>query len=290
MKRIYTFLLVAMATTLCATAQSTGITHEYVDLGLPSGTKWATCNVGATSPEEYGDYYAWGETTTKSDYSWETYKYANGNYDALTKYCSNSSYGNDGFTDALTTLEAEDDAATANWGSAWRMPTNAEWEELRKNCDWVWTYDYDGTGVAGHVVVSKTNGNSIFLPAAGYRSFDYIGNAGLYGNYWSSSLDADSPSGAWRASFYSDDVLGGYDSRWYGQSVRPVQDISSPVTALQPAESIALYTESGRIICAQEFQIFTLTGQNVTEMNGSLCGVYIVKVGDKAQKVVVSSK
>ncbi len=276
MKRIYTFLLAAMATTLCATAQSTGITHEYVDLGLPSGTKWATCNVGATSPEEYGDYYAWGETTTKETYSWDTYKHGDG--ETFSKYNA---------TDGLTTLEAADDAAVANWGGSWRMPTDVEWTELRENCDWVWTYYYDGTGVAGYVVVSKTNGNSIFLPATGSCDGGALDYAGDYGYYWSSSLSTDYPDYAWSAYFYSGNVSRDYYDRYYGHSVRPVQDISSPVTALQPAESIALYTESGRVICAQEFQIFTLTGQNVTEMNGSLCGVYIVKVGDKAQKVIV---
>ncbi len=195
--------------------------HDWVNLGLPSGTKWATCNVGATNPEEYGNYYAWGETTTKDYYDWDTYKYGSA-YDELTKYCNNSSYGKGGFTDNLTTLVASDDAATANWGGKWRTPTDAEWQELIDNCDWTWTDDYNGTGVAGRIVTSKTNGNTIFLPAAGYRSYDDLGDAGLNGYYWSSSLSTGSPSGAWLACFDSGNVDRGSSHRYCGQSVRPV--------------------------------------------------------------------
>ncbi|MBQ7388829.1 MAG: hypothetical protein IJW01_05635, partial [Paludibacteraceae bacterium] len=136
-----------------------------VDLGL--SVKWATCNVGASTPEGYGNYYAWGETTTKSTYDWSTYKWCNGSYKTLTKYCTSSTYGT---VDNKTVLELADDAARVNWGGAWRMPTDAEWTELRENCEWTLTSDYNGTGVKGRVVTSKTNGNHIFLPAAGYRS------------------------------------------------------------------------------------------------------------------------
>ncbi|MDY4512770.1 MAG: hypothetical protein SPE10_04900, partial [Paludibacteraceae bacterium] len=107
--------------------------HEYVDLGL--SVKWATCNVGASKPEEYGNYYAWGETTTKSTYNWSTYKWCNGSKTTLTKYNTSSSYGT---VDNKTVLELADDAARANWGGAWRMPTDAEWTELRENCTWTW--------------------------------------------------------------------------------------------------------------------------------------------------------
>ncbi len=195
--------------------------HEYVDLGLPSGTKWATCNVGATAPEGYGNYYAWGETEPKDYYDWSTYKY--GSYDELTKYCTDSDYGKDGFVDNKIILDPEDDAARANWGGQWRMPTDEEWKELFYNCIWIYTYDYNGTGVAGQIVKSKTNGNSIFLPMAGYRSSDYLGSAGDYGAYRSSSLGAGSPGIAWGVSFYSDDVYWYYGvGRCEGHSVRPV--------------------------------------------------------------------
>lgn len=190
-------------------------TKEAVDLGL--SVKWATCNVGATSPEKYGNYYAWGETTTKDHYSWDTYKYGS-NYDALTKYCSDSSYGTDGFTDKLTTLEASDDAATANWGSAWRMPTDNEWLELRNSCTWTWTTK---NGVNGYEVKAK-NGNSIFLPAAGYYYYIGLSREGGYGYYWSSSLDADRPYYAWEADLGSYTVGRYGRNRYCGCSVRPV--------------------------------------------------------------------
>ena len=184
-------------------------TKEAVDLGLPSGLKWATYNVGATKPEEYGNYYAWGETATKETYSWDTYKHGDG--ETFSKYNT---------TDGKTTLEASDDAATTNWGSAWRMPTDGEWTELRENCEWIWTDSYQTTGVAGYWVTGK-NGNTIFLPAAGYRYFDGLVDAGYYGYYWSSSLNTDYPGRAWLAYFSSVNVCRD-DYRFYGHSVRPV--------------------------------------------------------------------
>jgi hypothetical protein len=191
--------------------------HEYVDLGLPSGLKWATCNVGATTPEEYGDYFAWGEVEPKTTYDWSTYKYGT-NYDQLTKYCSNSSYGKDGFVDNKTVLDPEDDAATANWGGAWRMPTKAEQDELRNNCTWTWTTQ---NGVNGYKVTGP-NGNSIFLPAAGYMSEGSLNGAGSGGYYWSSSLDTDSPYCAYLVYFSSGGVDWNYLYRYYGFTVRPV--------------------------------------------------------------------
>ncbi len=192
--------------------------HEYVDLGLPSGTKWATCNVGATTPEDYGDYFAWGETSTKNTYSWATYSLCNGSQNTLTKYCNNSSYGNNGFTDALTTLEASDDAATANWGSAWRMPTKEEFEELNSNCTVTWTTQ---NGVNGRLFTGP-NGNSIFLPAAGYRYGSSLDDAGSGGDYWSSSLYSGYTGDAWYLDFNSGNC-NMYDlDRYYGLSVRAV--------------------------------------------------------------------
>ena len=194
--------------------------YEWVNLGLPSGLKWATCNVGATKPEEYGNYYAWGETSTKRTYSWSTYKWCNGSYDTQTKYCSRSGYGT---VDKKTVLELADDAAAVNWGGAWRMPTDAEWTELRTNCTWTWTSDYNGTGVAGRIVTSNFNGNSIFLPAAGHRRYDALSSAGSYGYYWSSSLNTDSPFYAWIVYLYSVSVYRDrYGRRYHGFSVRPV--------------------------------------------------------------------
>ena len=202
------------------TAPATGTEngHEWVDLGL--SVKWATCNVGATKPEEYGDYYAWGETTTKSTYNWSTYKWCNGgSYTALSKYNTKSSYGT---VANRTVLELADDAARANWGGQWRMATDAEWTELRTNCTWTWTDDYNGTGVAGRIVTSNINGNSIFLPAAGSRNDESLGDAGYYGRYWSSSLFTGFPDNAWHVSFSSDYVNRDYFYRGGGLSVRPV--------------------------------------------------------------------
>ena len=112
--------------------------HEYVDLGLPSGALWATCNVGADAPEDYGNYYAWGETTTKSTYSWNNYKYCNGSCVSLTKYCNNSKLGNNGFADDLIIIQIGDDAASFNWGGDWRMPTKEEWRELFNYTNSMW--------------------------------------------------------------------------------------------------------------------------------------------------------
>jgi len=191
--------------------------HEWVDLGLPSGTKWATCNVGANSPEEYGDYFAWGEVTPKDVYNWETYRYYNGSYDTMTKYCANSSNGYNGFTDGLTELLPEDDAATANWGAPWHMPTHEQQQELMDNCTREWTMQ---GGVNG-TLVTGPNGNTFFLPAAGRRWGDELNYAGGLGGYWSSSLSPRSDSDAYSVYFYSD-YWDYWVSRHYGQSVRAV--------------------------------------------------------------------
>ncbi|MBO7068979.1 MAG: hypothetical protein J6W52_09950 [Bacteroidaceae bacterium] len=158
--------------------------HEYVDLGLPSGTLWATCNVGASKPEDYGDYFAWGETRSKIDYSWRIYKYCNGSKTTMTKYCTSSSYGT---VDNKTELEPVDDTATANWGTGWQMPSDAQLEELINSnlTTTTWTTQ---NGVYGRKITSKSNGNSIFLPAAGICRNTSLSSAGGNGYYWSRSL------------------------------------------------------------------------------------------------------
>jgi uncharacterized protein (TIGR02145 family) len=177
---------------------STGETngHIWVDLGLPSGMLWATCNVGSTTPEGYGNYYAWGETTTKETYNSSTYTYS----------------GNP------TTLPSSADAATANWGTGWRMPTKEEFEELNSNCTVTWTTQ---NGVNGRLFTGL-NGNSIFLPAAGRRGESGLGFAGSLGNYWSSSLYTDGPRYPWNLFFDSDYCRMEYSNHYIGFSVRPV--------------------------------------------------------------------
>ena len=192
--------------------------YEYVDLGLPSGIKWATHNVGATKPEEYGGYYALGETVEKKKYNWKTYKFCKDSGKTLIKYCTDSSYGT---VDNKTILDLEDDVAHVKWGASWRMPTRAELDELRNNCTWTWTTQ---NGVKGYKVTSKSNGNSIFLPAAGSRIGTALFSGGSYGYYWSSSLYESGSYDAYYLSFDSGSSYDWYyyDSRSDGLSVRPV--------------------------------------------------------------------
>ena len=189
-------------------------TPEYVDLGL--SVKWATCNIGANSPEEYGDYFAWGEIAPKEEYSWSTYKWCNGSETTLTKYCTDGSYGT---IDNKTQLELSDDAAYANWGNAWRMPTRAEFTELHEQCTWTWTTE---NGINGYKVTSKSNGNSIFLPVTGLRYESSLRGVGDYGYYRSSSMGGKS-LGTWIIVINASE-MGMYNdgTRHTGMSVRPV--------------------------------------------------------------------
>ena len=190
--------------------------YEYVDLGLPSGLKWATCNVGANNPEDYGNYYAWGETATKSEYTADN---------SLTYGLGISSLRSQGIIDGNSNLTPQYDAATANWGGTWRMPTRDEQEELLNNCTWKWTTQ---NGVNGHKVTG-TNGNSIFLPAAGYRdgsSLYSVGEYGFYcGYYWSSTPHDNRDCDAYRILFTSVyQGMSDFDIRYYGFTVRPVTE------------------------------------------------------------------
>ena len=192
--------------------------HDYVDLGLPSGTLWATCNVGASSPEEYGNHFAWGETEPKNDYSWSTYKYCKGSNSTMTKYCTNSKYGT---VDNKTELEPSDDAATANWGNEWQMPSPEQLKELI-NSSYTTTTWTTMNGVYGRKITSKSNSNSIFLPAAGYRKTS-LNDADGDGCYWSRSLHAGYSYNACHLRFYSSSIYTHYSNRCYGRSVRPVR-------------------------------------------------------------------
>ena len=181
--------------------------HEYVDLGLPSGKLWATMNIGASTPEDYGNYYAWGELTGKSDYSWETYRFGESPF---------SKYDQDG----LTTLELVDDVARAEWGGDWRMPTQADLNELTANTTNVWDSEKSGL-----TFTSKTNGNSIFIPAAGYCGGSSRYGVGTYCDLWSSSLDPSDHDHAITLYFDSGDIyMNDLCGRCSGHSVRGVLD------------------------------------------------------------------
>ena len=196
--------------------------HEWVDLGLPSGTLWATCNVGATKPEEYGDYFAWGETIGykggKKNFNWSTYKYCSGSNTTIWKYCTSSDYGT---VDNKTVLDSADDAATVNWGEAWHMPSLDQYKELI-NSSYTTTEWSTMNGVNGRKITSKLNLKSIFLPAEGCHDGTSWNSSGL-GSYWSRSLNADN-SAYGCCLFFRDDIIGttNYD-RYYGRSVRPVR-------------------------------------------------------------------
>ena len=190
--------------------------YEYIDLGL--SVKWAAYNVGASSMDEYGEHFAWGEVEPKTNYSWNTYKWCEGTFHSLTKYCNDSGRGSNGFTDNKACLDAEDDAAIVHWGGTWRMPTDTEWTELREQCTWTWT----NVGTPGYIVKSKINGSSIFLPASGERCSTSRNYVGSRGNYWSSSLLTYRTCYAWRVGFDASSVSRTDLDFYYGLTIRPV--------------------------------------------------------------------
>lgn len=211
---------------LSVSAQATDDGFEYMDLGL--SVKWATCNVGAEAPEESGYYFAWGEIAPKSEYSWSTYRYCtDGKGKKFSKYAYRKRQGE---RDRKTTLDLVDDAAHANWGGNWRMPTNDELAELREGCRFVLE---ELNGVKGLRAYSKVNNNSIFIPFAGGYSLNELTEVGIVGEYWSSDLE-------YRADMYNrgstlakcsvfppKDIMQGYAPRFLGMPVRPVWDDSA---------------------------------------------------------------
>lgn len=192
---------------------STTMVHKAIDLGL--SVKWASCNIGASKPEDPGKYFAWGEIRSKKVYDSSTYRWCDGSYNSLTKYGADSLYG---VVDDKLVLEMADDIAHTNWGGEWRMPTKEEQDELRKKCTWDWD---NRNGVTGYIVTSKINGESIFLPAAGSFT-DSLHAMNTTGYYWSSSLYVETPNRA--CGLYMDSTRVGwfYSTRGSGQSVRAV--------------------------------------------------------------------
>ena len=205
--------------------ETPGPDPEAVNLGL--SVKWASVNLGATSPEGYGDYYAWGETEPKSTYSLSTYKWSNSNGTQFTKYCPSGKtdyWGGTGNPDGKSVLDLEDDAARANLGGNWRMPTDAEWKELQSKCTWTWT---TMNGVDGHKVTSKVSGYTdkwIFIPASGYRSGSSTYSVGSYVHMWSSSLYTANPQYALVLRFSPNSIERSYTQRYEGQTIRPVSE------------------------------------------------------------------
>ena len=206
---------------------------QAIDMGL--SVKWAPWNVGASKAEENGAYFAWGEINTKETYDWGTYYWmaeGKSNWMNINKYQIKDGqtdgywYDNVGefIGDGKSTLESEDDAATANWGSGWRMPTMAELEELMNedNCTWTWVENYKGSDLNGYEVKSKTTAGLLFLPAAGGRWDSNLYAAGYRGNYWSSELDSGYASNARYLRFHSSSRYSYYDDRRSGFSVRAV--------------------------------------------------------------------
>ena len=290
--------------------------HDYVDLGLPSGTLWATYNVGATKPEQYGYYFAWGETEPKEVYADSTYKWFNADSKIYTKYNSE---------DGLTTLLPEDDAATANWGSEWRMPTDNEQWELYQNSYMVWTDGYNGTDVSG-VIFYKAKEDSdkgtyisrydtpsadysvssdahVFFPAAGYRWRSGVDNVG-YGYYWSSSLGEENGGNARYLEFYEEDAYWGIDSSSDGFSVRAVATGNQTNTSnIISNPALKVYAENSTIHVANaqantKTQVFDMNGKTVasvtTDADGNAeimlsasKGVYVVSDDNQSTKIIL---
>ena len=208
-KKVMIMLSILLTFTMCKKKEVEEITtyneqingHEYVDLGLPSGLKWATCNVGASLPSEYGNYYAWGEIEPKDNYTQEnclTWGQEIGDISGNPQY----------------------DAARANWGGTWRMPTKSEFEEFIEECEWEWTSEGENRGYR----VTGTNGNSIFLPAAGYWRGTLPNADGMGGYCWSSTPGDYHPQNAYNIIFYSENSFMHWYYRDYGLSVRPVSE------------------------------------------------------------------
>ena len=209
--------------------------HEYVDLGLPSGTKWATMNVGANSPTDYGLYFAWGETQgytasqvpSDKEFSWSDYELTEDSGSTMSKYNA---------TDGLIVLDLEDDAARANWGGDWHIPTKEQCDELF-NTTYVtnaWVTDYNGSGINGRLFTSVINGNTMFLPAAGRCGGGEVSSVGDSGYVWASALDSEYVKNAWY--FYFDSGEAGVNSyyRFYGRSVRGVVGQMDEITPNNP--------------------------------------------------------
>lgn len=272
--------------------------YDYVDLGLSSKKLWATFNVGATAPTEFGDLFAWGETAPKTSYNYKTYKWASSET-SYKKYCTNSYYGT---VDNLYVLVAEDDAATANWGIGWRMPTTEEQVELVNGCDWETVKDYNGSGIAGRLGTSKTNGNTIFFPYTGTGANvlkDYT-----FGFYWSSSVYKNNSDRAKNIEFTEKSISkGAVNVRTQGESVRAIASgkVASDEIVYQDQMYYSLCEDAiciGNAKPNKKIKVFDMNGKavatSVTDGSGSANivlpktnDVYVITVGNQSMKVVL---
>lgn len=202
------------------TAREIDEAHEYVDLGLPSGTLWATMNVGANSPEEFGEFYSFGEVVSNKDgktlFNWSTYKWCNGRANNLTKYCPVDSLG---AVDGKKLLDLQDDAAYVNWGPHWRMPNYHQLQELVNSCAWS---ESEMNGVPGFEVKGP-NGKTMFLPSSGWYNGKNHDGVGKGGDYWGANVSGSDAKNGWGFWFYNGKY--GYAirfPRYFGRAVRPV--------------------------------------------------------------------
>ena len=279
------------------TVEEEPISYEIpkaIDFGLPSGTKWASFNLGATKPEEYGYYYAWGETEPKASYSWSNYKWCKGTDHSLTKYCTDSSFGYNGFVDDKTRIELSDDAARFNLGSSFRTPTCDEWKELFENSSIEWTNSYYGTGVTGYILTSKVPGytnNSVFLPSAGY----FWGYQGHVGDYMTSESIDCLPTGFDTMYFSSDGIYGcGYlhlssvGAKDEGTTIRPVHPTQVKQITIVPTQTsgyvgnqIVLSTETVPLNASHNY-IWSSSNESIAKVFSSrdnTCRINLVSPG-----------
>lgn len=280
-KKISCLIMCAMSCAMVAQTTGEEAGHTWIDLGLPSGVKWAATNIGADQPQDEGDYYAWGETTLKTDFRWATYSHGTGQ-NSLTKYSK---------SDELLSLDATDDIVVSSWGGTWRMPTKEEWEELQEHCVWTWTDDYNKTGAAGYVVRSKSGDDSLFLPAAGCRYANRINEKGVHGYYWSSTLFNSSSywGSAYQLQFIRAFVKSDWNhTRYYGSSVRGVCNPQTTTGVNRIQSDSSTYAIGGKIYCAKECRIYDIHGRDMTQQNGALTkGVYVVQTENSREKVSV---
>lgn len=246
-------------------AQSLLINHEFVDLGL--SVKWATCNIGADTPFQKGNYYSWGEIETKKEYSWSTYKWCKGSSDTLSKYNTDREFG---VVDNKLTLDPEDDVAHVIWGGNWRIPTKAEIDELFYNCTWIWTYM---NGIKGYRVTSKIPGytdRSIFFPAAGFYRGDFFRYQNQIGVFWASSLQPNYPSEAEKMGFGYTGIRAESNDRSRGFYVRPVCPSEDWLAHIS---SISLNPAPNSLIENSSYRLTTILKRNEIEYHYPNTGI-----------------